>query len=69
MKRYTPQHPWRLHCPQLNLWAGLSKTAEIVPCQSPDDPQVQTFDERDDKTVKANFYRLLTGINWQPQAV
>lgn len=57
--------PWCLYCPQLNLWAGLTERGEIVPCESASDPLVQVFDERDNKTVKAKFYTLSTGIQWQ----
>lgn len=64
MKRFKPLQPWRLYCPQLNLWAGLDSTAQIVPCASPDDPRVQVFDEWDNQAMKIKFYSLITGINW-----
>ncbi len=56
---------WRLFCPQLNLWAGLTIQAEIVPCTTPNDPRVQTFDDRDNQEMKRKFYSLITGIAWQ----
>lgn len=60
---------WRLYCPQLNLWAGLSDTGEIIPCASADDPRVQTFDGRDNEDMKIAFYTRATGIQWETQCV
>lgn len=59
--------PWRLHCPQLRLWAGLDERAQIIPCETPTDPRVQVFDERDNQEMKRRFYTAITGIAWEVQ--
>lgn len=65
--RYIGQK-WRLHSPQLNLWAGLDKLL-IVPCQVQEDPRIQVFDSRDNQEFKRRFYRAVTGIDWQVELV
>lgn len=57
---------FRLHCPQLGLWAGLGGL-QIVPCASQSDPRIQIFDGRDNETAKLAFYTVATGIKWELQ--
>lgn len=67
--KYTPHNQWRLYNPHLGLWAGLSDSAEIIPCTSPDDPRIQLFDDMDNQTMKVKFYSSITGIAWQVQLI
>jgi hypothetical protein len=57
---------WALYCPQLGLYAGL-RGIDIVPVTSIADAQV--FDGRDNEAQKVEFYRVITGIDWQIQLV
>jgi len=56
---------WCLHAPQLNLWAGLSERAEIVPVTSQAD--AMKFDGRDNEDMKLAYYTAVTGIAWRIQ--
>lgn len=57
---------WALYCPQLGLYAGLSGI-DIVPVVNIADAQI--FDGRDNEAHKAEFYRVVTGIDWQIKLV
>jgi hypothetical protein len=56
---------WVLHCPQLGLWAGMNGLS-IVPTEK---QSATVFDGRDSVDNKRRFYRLATGIDWQPVMV
>lgn len=58
---------WRLHCPALGVYAGLSQSGGIVALPSVTGAQV--FDGRDNEVSKADFYTRATGIVWQPEVV
>lgn len=57
---------WVLYSPQLRLWAGM-RGMEIVPVES--QREAVTFDGRDNEQSKRDFYRAITGIDWQVQLV
>lgn len=59
---------WRLYCPQLNLYAGVDRNGDIVPCETADDPRVQVFDGRDNEKMKLRYYTAVTGIAWTMQS-